>query len=249
LEELSRQRTTAGPLPASHGPGRSATAPPTAPVVRAIPVGPAAPAARTVYESTKRLTDAVGSAALLVVLSPVMLAIAVGIRVDSGLPILYRGQRLGRGGRMITVHKFRTMFDGSHHHLEELLTRDEEYRLEYATNRKLKGDPRRTRVGVLLRRTSLDELPQLWNVLRGDMSLVGPRPYMPGELDAVSNAAELLSVRPGITGLWQVSGRSDLTLEQRIDLETDYVRRRGWKLDVWIALRTLGAVISGRGAY
>jgi lipopolysaccharide/colanic/teichoic acid biosynthesis glycosyltransferase len=241
LEELSRQRTAAGSLPASRAPARSA------PVVRVpIPVGTAE---RPLYESTKRLTDAVGSAALLVALSPVMLAIAVGIGLDSGLPILYRGQRLGRGGRPITVHKFRTMYDGSHHHLEELLTRDEEYRLEYATNRKIKGDPRRTRVGVFLRRTSLDELPQLWNVLRGEMSLVGPRPYMPGELDAVPQAGELLSVRPGITGLWQVSGRSDLTFGQRVDLEIDYIRRRGWRLDLWIALRTLGAVISGRGAY
>jgi lipopolysaccharide/colanic/teichoic acid biosynthesis glycosyltransferase len=245
LEELSPQRTASGSIPVSRpspGPGPS------------IGIAPrertrATRTDRRTYEMTKRLTDVVGAASLMVVLSPFMLAIAVGIGVDSGLPILYRGQRLGRGGRAITVHKFRTMYDGSHHHLEELLTAQEEYRLEYATKRKLRGDPRRTRVGVFLRRTSLDELPQLWNVLRGDMSLVGPRPYMPGELDAVPNAPELLSVRPGITGLWQVSGRSDLTFQQRISLETDYVRRRSWGLDLWIAVRTLGAVISGRGAY
>ena len=240
MEELSPQRTASGALYARRSPPRRA----------AVTIQPRVVATgQGIYQSTKRLTDVVGSAALLVLLSPFMLAIAVGIRVDSGLPILYRGQRLGLGGRRITVHKFRTMYDGSHHHLEELLTADEEYRLEYATNRKLKGDPRRTRVGVFLRRTSLDEMPQLWNVLRGDMSLVGPRPYMPGELDAVASAGELLSVRPGITGLWQVSGRSELTFEQRIALETDYVRRRKWGLDLWILARTLGAVISGRGAY
>lgn len=243
MEELSRQRTAAGSVPGSRTSTRTATPAPAAIPARTVPMG------RSVYESTKRLTDVVGSAALLVLLSPFMLAIAVGIGIDSGLPILYRGPRLGRGGRTITVHKFRTMFDGSHHHLEELLTADEEYRLEYASNRKLKGDPRRTRVGGFLRRTSLDELPQLWNVLLGDMSLVGPRPYMPGELDAVPNADELLSVRPGITGLWQVSGRSDLSFEQRISLETDYVRRSSWGLDLWIVARTFGAVISGRGAY
>ena len=245
MEELSPQRTATGAIPASRPSSRAATPASVTSVARSRALG----TDRRVYESTKRLTDVVGSAALLVLLSPFMLAIAVGIGVDSGLPILYRGQRLGRGGRAITVHKFRTMYDGSHHHLEELLTAQEEYRLEYATKRKLRGDPRRTRVGVFLRRTSLDELPQLWNVLRGDMSLVGPRPYMPGELDAVPNAPELLSVRPGITGLWQVSGRSDLTFQQRISLETDYVRRRSWGLDLWIAVRTLGAVISGRGAY
>jgi lipopolysaccharide/colanic/teichoic acid biosynthesis glycosyltransferase len=171
------------------------------------------------------------------------------IWVDSGFPIIYECQRLGRGGRQMTVFKFRTMYDGSHHHLDELLSVDEERRLIYETNRKLRDDPRRTRVGAILRRTSLDELPQLWNVLKGDMSLVGPRPYMVDELDGVPQATELLSVHPGITGLWQVSGRSDLTFEQRMRLEIEYIRRRSIAFDLQMIVRTVGAVLSGRGAY
>jgi lipopolysaccharide/colanic/teichoic acid biosynthesis glycosyltransferase len=211
--------------------------------------GASASLGSAVYEATKRGADLIGSAIGLVVLSPVMLVIAGVIWADSGLPIIYRCQRLARGGREMTVYKFRTMYDGSHHHLEELLSADEERRLIYETNRKLRDDPRRTRVGAVLRRTSLDELPQLWNVLRGEMSLVGPRPYLPDELDGTAEAAELLSVRPGMTGLWQVSGRSDVPFEGRLQLETEYVRRRSWPLDLSIIGRTFGAVINGRGAY
>jgi lipopolysaccharide/colanic/teichoic acid biosynthesis glycosyltransferase len=201
------------------------------------------------YTAVKRLIDIVGSAVLLVVLSPFLVLIAVAIWLDSGLPIIYQCQRIGRDGRQIIVLKFRTMRDGSHHHLEELLTVDEELRLEYGARRKLREDPRRTRVGAVLRRTSLDELPQLLNVLTGDMSLVGPRPYLPGELDGRPEAEPILTVRPGITGLWQVNGRSDTTFDQRLAFDVEYIRRRGLAYDVSIALRTFGAVIRGRGAY
>jgi lipopolysaccharide/colanic/teichoic acid biosynthesis glycosyltransferase len=202
-----------------------------------------------VYYFVKRLTDIVGAGLLLVILSPVMLSVALAIWLDSGLPIVYRCQRLGRYGRPITVLKFRTMRDGSHHHLEEVLSVDEERRLQFGLNRKLREDPRRTRVGGFLRRSSLDELPQLVNVLAGEMSLVGPRPYFPDELRGRREAVELLSVRPGITGLWQVNGRSERSFEERIELELSYVRRRGMALDVGILLRTVGAVVTGRGAY
>jgi exopolysaccharide production protein ExoY len=204
---------------------------------------------RPIYDISKRLIDILGSTLGLVLLSPVLAAIAAVIWIDSGFPIIYECQRLGRGGRQMTVFKFRTMYDGSHHHLEELLSVDEERRLIYETNRKLRDDPRRTRVGAILRRTSLDELPQLWNVLKGDMSLVGPRPYMVDELDGVPEASDLLSVHPGITGLWQVSGRSDLTFEQRVALEIEYIRRRSIAFDLQMIARTVGAVLSGRGAY
>ena len=209
----------------------------------------AAAPARPSHGFNKRLLDAVGSLLGLVLLSPVFALIAAVIWADSGFPIIYKCQRLGQGGRQMTVFKFRTMYDGSHHHLEELLSADEERRLIYETNRKLRDDPRRTRVGAILRRTSLDELPQLWNVMRGDMSLVGPRPYMVDELDGVPQAGELLSVKPGITGLWQVSGRSDLTFEQRVALEIEYIRRRSLAFDLQLIGRTIGAVLSGRGAY
>jgi lipopolysaccharide/colanic/teichoic acid biosynthesis glycosyltransferase len=177
------------------------------------------------------------------------LIIGAVIVADSGVPVFYRCQRLGRSGRTLTMLKFRTMQDGSHHHLSDLLANDEERRLEYARQRKLRDDPRRTRVGAVLRRTSLDELPQLWNIVRGDMSLIGPRPYFMDELNGRPERAQLLSVRPGLTGLWQISGRSDRTFEERIALELDYVRQVGPALDIRILARTIGAVVSGRGAY
>lgn len=204
---------------------------------------------RLLYRITKRLIDVVGSFVLLVVLAPVFLLIAVAILVDTGLPIIYRTERIGRYGQPITVLKFRTMRDGSHHHLEELLTADETKRLEYGRMRKLRNDPRRTRVGAFMRRISLDELPQLVNVLAGDMSLVGPRPYFPGELAGRPAARTILRVRPGITGLWQVSGRSDRTFEERLAFDVAYVRNRGLGVDASIILRTFAAVIGGRGAY
>ena len=197
----------------------------------------------------KRLLDAALASVLLIVLSPLLLVIAVAIWLDSGLPIIYRCARLGRGGHPITVLKFRTMRDGSHYHLQDLLDADELRALEYDVARKLRRDPRRTRVGTFLRRTSMDELPQLVNVLMGDMSLVGPRPYFADELLDRPEAAEILSVRPGITGLWQINGRSDRTFEERIAFDVQYVRHRNGWLESRILVATIFAVISGRGAY
>lgn len=204
---------------------------------------------RLVYWFSRRLIDIAASAVLLVITAPILLIVAVAIWLDDGLPILYRCQRIGRYGEPITVFKFRTMRDGSHHHLEELLTADEERRLEYGTHRKLRSDPRRTRVGGFLRRSSLDELPQLVNVLLGQMSLIGPRPYLPGELRGRPEAEIILAVRPGITGLWQVNGRSDRTFEERVGFDVEYVTTRGFRADLSILARTIGAVLSGRGAY
>ena len=218
-------------------------------ITQAPSTGAIADSAGTLYRVVKRVVDVTGAAVLLVVLSPVMLVIGLATVADSGIPIIYRSTRLGRYGVPIVVLKFRTMRDGSHHHLAELLTADEERQLEYEVNRKLRDDPRRTRVGAFLRHTSLDELPQLWNVLRGEMSLVGPRPYFPDELLDLPEAEEILSVRPGITGLWQVNGRSDRTFQERVSLERRYVRRRSLLLDVKIILLTVRAVLSGRGAY
>ena len=197
----------------------------------------------------KRLADAALASVLLIVLSPMLLVIAVAIWLDSGGPIIYRCGRLGRDGHPITVLKFRTMRDGSHHRLRDLLDADERHALEYDVARKLRRDPRRTRVGTLLRRTSMDELPQLVNVLTGDMSLVGPRPYFAEELLNRPEAAEILSVRPGITGLWQINGRSDRTFEERIAFDLEYVRNRSGWLESRILLATVFAVVTGRGAY
>jgi exopolysaccharide production protein ExoY len=201
------------------------------------------------HDVAKRLSDLVLATFILVLFAPTLLLIALAIWLDSGLPIIYRCQRLGRGGEPITVLKFRTMRDGSHHHLQDLLSADEMRALEYNVNRKLRADPRRTRVGTLLRRTSLDELPQLVNVLRGEMSLIGPRPYFADELRQRPEAAEILSVRPGITGLWQINGRSDRTFEERIEFDLQYVRDRRLSTDLRIVARTIVAVVSCRGAY
>ncbi|MGI8830724.1 MAG: sugar transferase [Candidatus Limnocylindria bacterium] len=203
----------------------------------------------SVYRATKRALDIGVASVMLVVLSPVLLLIALAIWLDSGLPIIYRCERLGRFGQPITVLKFRTMRDGSHHHLQDLLSADEMRALEYTVNRKLRRDPRRTRVGTFLRRTSLDELPQLLNVLSGQMSLIGPRPYFADEMLQRPEAAEILAVRPGITGLWQVNGRSDRTFDERIGYDLEYVRDRRLSLDLRIAGRTFLAVLSARGAY
>jgi lipopolysaccharide/colanic/teichoic acid biosynthesis glycosyltransferase len=216
---------------------------------RSRPVTAAPSRTSEAYLLAKRLSDIIGSLVLLVVVSPLMLAIAVAIWVDSGIPIMYRSQRLGRRHVPIIVLKFRTMRDGSHHHLTQLLSANEERLLEYHVSRKLRDDPRRTRIGAILRKTSLDELPQLWNVLRGDMTLVGPRPYFADELRGRPEVAHLLSVHPGMTGLWQVNGRSERSFEERIRLDLEYIERRSLLLDLSILARTVGAVFSGRGAY
>jgi len=203
----------------------------------------------TLYGAARRVLDVVAAAGLLVILLPFLLAISIAIWIDSGIPIIYRCRRLGRHGQPITVLKFRTMRNGSHHHLHDLLSADEMRALEYTQKRKLKDDPRRTRVGTFLRRTSLDELPQLLNVLAGDMSLIGPRPYFADELLQRPEAVQILSMRPGITGLWQTNGRSDRTFEERVAYDLDYVRGAGIRMDLRIVARTLSAVFSGRGAY
>jgi lipopolysaccharide/colanic/teichoic acid biosynthesis glycosyltransferase len=206
-------------------------------------------ASDAIYGGLRRLFDLVAAVVLLIVFAPVMMVIGLATFLDSGVPIIYRSARLGRRGHPIIVLKFRTMRDRSHHHLAELLTADEELRLEYSVTRKLRDDPRRTQVGTFLRKTSLDELPQLWNVLRGEMSLIGPRPYFAHELAGRPEAEELLSIRPGMTGLWQVNGRSNRTFAERISLEVRYVRRRGPVLDFKILVLTARAVLTGRGAY
>jgi lipopolysaccharide/colanic/teichoic acid biosynthesis glycosyltransferase len=203
-----------------------------------------------VYFFSKRIADIVGGSLLLVLLSPLLLTVALVIWLDSGLPIIYRCQRLGRYGQPITVFKFRTMRDGSHKHLEELLTVDEERRLEYGLNRKLKDDPRRTRVGAFLRRASLDELPQLWNVVRGEMSLIGPRPEQVELVERYLPEHRFrLLVRPGITGPMQVFGRGELTFEERFAVEREYIENLSLGRDVRILALTASAVAHAKVAY
>lgn len=190
----------------------------------------------------------------LLLLAPFMLLAAVLIsamvRLDSVGPVVIGLPRVGRGGRLFRQWKFRTMTTDADERLHELLATDPARREEWERTRKLHDDPRLTRVGRLLRRTSLDELPQMFNVLVGEMSLIGPRPIAPDEVDRYGSMLPLyLTVRPGLTGLWQVSGRSDLTYPQRVALDTHYVLNWSIKLDLLILFRTVWVVLTGRGAY
>jgi len=201
-----------------------------------------------------RVLDLALSAVLLVVLSPLLALLAAAVRIDSPGPVLFRQRRVGRDLEPFTVNKFRTMHNGVGHDTHRafvlgLIAGERPERPDGGPRFKLVGDERVTRLGGLLRRSSLDELPQLWNVLRGDMSLVGPRPPIPYEVEHYpAHWFARFAVKPGLTGLWQVSGRSDLTLEQMIALDVEYSERRSLWLNLSILARTVPAVLSGRGA-
>jgi lipopolysaccharide/colanic/teichoic acid biosynthesis glycosyltransferase len=226
-------------------------------------IDPAGVATPTAVESARparvvelgcRALDVTLSLFLLVVLLPLMLVIAVAIRLDSRGPVLFRQRRLGRSLTPFTVHKFRTMREGVSHDVHRefvlgLIAGDEPPRADGKPRFKLSSDDRVTRTGRALRRMSLDELPQLWNVVRGEMSLVGPRPPIPYEVEHYPpHWFARFAVKPGVTGLWQVSGRSELTLEDMIRLDIQYVQRRSLRLNAWILLRTVPAVLTARGA-
>ncbi|WP_207540269.1 sugar transferase [Sabulicella rubraurantiaca] len=198
----------------------------------------------------KRGLDVLGAGALLLFLAPVFALLALLVRVDGG-PAFFAHPRVGRNGQIFGCLKFRSMVVDSQARLAALLAADPAARAEWEETRKLRFDPRVTRIGRFLRATSLDELPQLLNVLRGDMSLVGPRPVQQAELDSYYGAAAFhyMSVRPGITGLWQVSGRSETSYAQRVALDVAYVSRPSLMADLRILLRTPLAVLSRKGAH
>jgi undecaprenyl-phosphate galactose phosphotransferase len=193
----------------------------------------------------KRSFDILGAAAGLVALSPLFLWVAVLIRRQGGEGAVFFGhERIGCGGRPFRCWKFRTMVSDSQKVLDHLLRTDPEALSEWERDFKLRNDPRITRVGAFLRRTSLDELPQLWNVLRGEMSLVGPRPVVAPEIERYGARAEFYrSVRPGLTGLWQVSGRSDLSYPERVALDAWYVKNWRFWYDIAILAKTVRAVL------
>jgi exopolysaccharide biosynthesis polyprenyl glycosylphosphotransferase len=196
--------------------------------------------------AAKRILDVVGSGLGLLLLSPVFLVLGLAVKLTSTGPILFVQNRCGLGGRRFRFFKFRTMCLDAEAKKDALAHLNEVQGPAF----KLSRDPRVTRLGSVLRRASLDELPQLWNVLKGDMSLVGPRPPTAEEVERYSGRhAQRLSVIPGITGLWQVSGRSEITdFERWIDLDLEYIRSWSLWLDVRILARTVGAVLSSRGA-
>jgi undecaprenyl-phosphate galactose phosphotransferase len=192
----------------------------------------------------------ISSTLLLAAVFLPLIVVVVAALACSGGPVLFRQTRLGRGGKPFTVYKFRTMVPDATRVLDELLARDPQARDEWARDAKLRNDPRVTSLGRFLRKTSLDELPQLWNILRGDMSLVGPRPIEPCEIEKYGRyARHYYAQRPGLTGLWQVSGRSNTSYERRVILDAYYSRNRSLWMDIGIALRTVRVVLAGSGAY
>lgn len=186
----------------------------------------------------------------LVFFLPLMLLIAAAVFVANPGPIFYAQNRIGYGGRLFRCLKFRTMATDSGARLQHLLATDPAARAEWARDHKLRNDPRIVGIGGFLRKSSLDELPQLINVIRGDMSLVGPRPIVPGEAERYGRyIANYCSVRPGITGLWQISGRNDTTYRRRVAYDVAYSRSRSAMLDLRIMAMTVPSVVLAKGSY
>jgi exopolysaccharide biosynthesis polyprenyl glycosylphosphotransferase len=206
------------------------------------------PGVRVNYAFWKRILDIIGSAALILLFSPVLAAIAIAVKVSSAGPVFYKQIRVGRKGVHFPFYKFRSMYLDADKRLEELLQQGQNEK--QGPIFKMKNDPRVTPVGKFLRKYSLDELPQLFNVLKGDMSLVGPRPPLPREVDQYDEKAfRRLSVPPGITCLWQICGRSNTTFEEWVALDELYVQHMSFWLDLKILLKTPTAVLRGDGAY
>ncbi len=197
----------------------------------------------------KRLFDIAASLALIILLSPLMLMILAIMKISDPGPVVFGHRRVGYGGRHFHCLKFRSMATNSAELLQQLLQNDPQAREEWASAQKLRNDPRITPLGRILRETSLDELPQLFNVLRGDMSLVGPRPIVDEEAFRYAHRfAAYKRVRPGLTGLWQVSGRSDASYAARVKFDTVYVRSWSLPLDIAILLRTVRVVLKREGS-
>ena len=200
--------------------------------------------------AAKRLLDLAFSVLLLVCLSPLLALIALLIRLESPGKALYRQSRIGLYDGRFRVWKFRSMRANSDALLAEYLAKNPEAADEWRRDHKLKHDPRVTRLGRILRKTSLDELPQLLNVVRGEMSLVGPRPIVDSEVQKYGNSFALYrQVIPGLTGLWQVSGRNERSYDERVELDTYYVRNWSPWLDIYLLARTVKVVVTGYGAY
>lgn len=210
------------------------------------------------YETTKKMMDLTGAVVLLLFFSPILIITALAIKLTSEGPLFAETpKRVGKNNRQFFAYKFRSMIQNAH----EILEKDPKYRKFLKEKKeggyyKIKNDPRVTLVGKFIRRHSIDEIPQLINVLRGEMSIVGPRPYYPDELEhqlakfpgTKKYVHEMLKVKPGITGFWQVSGRSEVKFDKRIEMDAYYARKRSILLDVLILLKTPWVMVSGKGA-
>ena len=214
-----------------------------------------------IYDFVKRCVDIIGSAILILLFSPIMVPVALLIKLTSKGPVFFTPQRVGKDGELFKMLKFRSMYmyeiKGILVHAEKYLQSNPKLMEAYQKNSyKLKNDPRVTPVGKFIRRFSLDEIPQLFNVLVGDMSLVGPRAYQPDELDhqqkiypeTIKYVKIILNGRPGASGPWQVSGRSFINFDKRVEMDAKYIKKRSFLYDIWVILKTPVAMLTGKGA-
>lgn len=207
-----------------------------------------------VHDWLKGAFDIIFSAAALILGLPFFIVIAVLVKLSSPGPIFYCSLRIGRKGHLFKFWKFRSMHRDADQRLEVMLNSDPSLRQEWQKYFKLKNDPRLTTIGRFLRKTSLDELPQFWNVLVRNLSVVGPRPYLPREADVIrkilgKDMEKMFSVRPGLTGIWQTSGRSILTFEQRVKLDLSYIDQRSFLLDLRLIAKTIPILLFPKGAF
>jgi len=199
--------------------------------------------------SAKRILDVVVASIALIFVLPLLVVVGVLIRLQDGGQAVYSQKRYGRNGRTFKCYKLRSMVANADQRLIEILAQDPDARIEWDQTQKLTHDPRITPLGRFIRKTSIDELPQLFNILKGEMSIVGPRPIVENEITKYGEFyRDYCSVRPGLTGLWQVEGRSDTTYEQRVQLDVKYATTRNFTGDIMIMLRTVPAVLLSRGA-
>ena len=205
---------------------------------------------RAMYLFIKRIFDIVCSIIGIILLIPLSIIVKISYVLSGDFgPILFSQNRIGKNGKEFKLYKFRTMVPNADEVLFKLLKEDKEIAKEYKKNKKIKNDPRITKVGKILRRTSLDELPQILNVCLSQMTIVGNRPYLPREKDDMGAFfKEIVKTKPGITGHWQVSGKENSTFQKRLELESFYSKNCGLKMDIKIILKTFGAVIKGHGA-
>lgn len=211
---------------------------------------PSVPMGRRLDNVAWRTIDVVASVAAIIFLLPVLLLTALAVKISSPGPVLFAHKRIGRNGRLFPCLKFRTMAVDAQERLAHILATDAEARAEWARDQKLRNDPRITPIGKFLRASSLDELPQFFNVLSGQMSLVGPRPIVGAEKERYGRYyRHYCSVRPGITGLWQISGRNDVSYRRRIAMDVKYVQKRNLGVNFRILVMTVPCILAARGSY
>lgn len=200
---------------------------------------------KPIYSFLKRFGDILGSLLIIILFSWLYLILAILVKCTSKGPIIYKSQRVGKDGKLFTFYKFRSMRVGADQELDSLLDQNETGGITF----KIKNDPRITKFGKFLRKTSLDELPQIFNILNGSMSFVGPRPALPREVEQYNDyQKQRLLVKQGLTCIWQCSGRSDTTFDEQIEMDLEYINKRGFWFDIWLMIKTFFAVITGKGA-